>query len=106
MALCDRRITALARIAVCSERSIRGMRRSWATRLRDLAYRWVRQGRYKLIIPHSVNGKPPWNRYLTKPALYDVVADPDETRNLIGEPNMATTTRNLTAQLDRWWSPP
>ncbi len=73
---------------------------------RDLAYRWLRQGRYKLIIPHSADGKPPWNRYLTKPALYDVVADPDETRNLIGQPNMAQTANHLNAQLDRWWSPP
>lgn len=73
---------------------------------RDLAYRWVRRGRFKLIIPKSVGGKPPWNRYLSEPALYDVVADPNESRNLIGNPKLATTARELTTLLDQWWSPP
>lgn len=72
---------------------------------RDLAYRWIRRERYKLIIPHSVGGKPAWNRYIDRPALYDVLADPEETRNQIGEPDLATTRAELENQLNRWWSP-
>jgi arylsulfatase A len=72
---------------------------------RDLAYRWIRKGRHKLIIPHSHDGKPPWNRYLTAPALYDVVSDPSESRNLIDEPDMVDTVAELRTLLDRWWTP-
>jgi len=71
----------------------------------DIAYRWVRQGRYKLIDPHSEGGKPPWNRYLTAPALYDVVADPDERENLIDRAEHRDTAVSLRRQLDQWWLP-
>lgn len=69
----------------------------------DLAYRWVRKGRHKLIIPHNHGGKPAWNGYLASPALYDVVSDPGESRNLIDEPDMAGKVAELRAALDRWW---
>jgi arylsulfatase A len=72
---------------------------------RDLAYRWVRRGRHKLIIPHSNDGKPPWNGYLTSPALYDVVSDPHESRDLMGQQDMAGIVADLRAHLDDWWSP-
>jgi uncharacterized sulfatase len=72
---------------------------------RDLAYRWARQGRYKLIVPHSREGRPPWNRYLATSALYDVISDPGESHNLISDPGLSGTARDLKTQLDRWWSP-
>lgn len=73
---------------------------------RDIAYRWVRQGPLKLIVPHSaIAGKPPWNRYLTRPALYDVVTDPAEARNLIDVAQYRETAIELRGLLDRWWLP-
>ena len=35
-------------------------------------------------------------------ALFDLVLDPHEQRNLIDEPTMAAVTRDLSARLDRW----
>jgi uncharacterized sulfatase len=71
----------------------------------DVAYRWVRQGRHKLIVPQSRGQKPPWNRYLVSPALYDVIADPAETTNLINRAELAGTADKLHQQLDQWWLP-
>jgi len=58
----------------------------------SLQYRWtLRDGRWKLILPHGSGDAE----------LYDVVADPFETKNLAGEqPDRA---RALTADIDRWW---
>ena len=44
--------------------------------------------------------------YYRRPAeeLYDVVADPDETRNLAGDPRHASVLADLRARLDRWRS--
>jgi arylsulfatase A len=67
---------------------------------RDLAYRWVRQGAYKLIVPEGAN---PWGNYLKSAALYDVAGDPRETRNLIDAPKHQGTVANLRRQLDDWW---
>lgn len=72
---------------------------------KDLAYRWVRKGRHKLIIPHSPPGKPAWNDYLAAPALYDVISDPSESDNLIDEPGLADIVDQLRTALDRWWTP-
>ena len=49
---------------------------------RDVAYRWIRDGKFKLIIPHANSGQKPWGRYVDKTALFDVVADPHEQHNL------------------------
>ena len=72
---------------------------------RDIAYRWLRKGSYKLIVPHRAGGKPPWNRYLTEPALYDVLLDPNETKNLIADSGLSETALELRTELDRWWNP-
>lgn len=71
----------------------------------DLAYLWIRKGRHKLIIPHRYREKQAWNGYLAEPALYDVISDPDESRNLIDQPAMAETVAELRTALDRWWTP-
>lgn len=60
---------------------------------KSLTFRWIIRENWKLIVPADPNGKP---------ELYDVVADPFETRDL------ATThpelVKKLTEELDRWWS--
>ena len=60
---------------------------------KSLTFRWMIRENWKLIVPADSNGKP---------ELYDVVADPFETRDL------ATThpelVKKLTEELDRWWS--
>ena len=72
---------------------------------RDLAYRWVRRGRQKLIVPRQLGKRTPWKDFLTGPALYDVVQDPDERVDLISDPAMAGAVKDLRGLLDFWWSP-
>ncbi|MCB1123276.1 MAG: sulfatase-like hydrolase/transferase, partial [Verrucomicrobiae bacterium] len=68
----------------------------------DIAYRWVRQGNLKLIVPRSPNA---WGDYLTEPALYDVAADPKETVNLYRESKYRKKADHLGNLLDAWWNP-
>lgn len=67
---------------------------------RDIAYRWVRQGSLKLIVPR---GKTPWENYVTAPALFDVAEDPRESIDLANDPAFATQIQRLTSLLDSWW---
>jgi arylsulfatase A len=69
----------------------------------DVAYRWVRQGRYKLIVPQTAEGKKPWRAYPDGPALFDLAEDPHETRNRMAEPPYAETAAHLRRLLDNWW---
>jgi arylsulfatase A len=71
---------------------------------RDVAYRWVRQRNLKLIVPESHDGAAPWNRYLTEPALFDVVSDPKETRDLVDDERYRDDAARLRELLDEWWS--
>lgn len=71
----------------------------------DIAYRWIRLGSHKLVVPHAKTGMKPWNEYLAGPALYDVETDPNETTNRIDDPALATVVQHLSESLDRWWSP-
>ncbi|MAS92021.1 MAG: sulfatase [Verrucomicrobiales bacterium] len=68
----------------------------------DIAYRWVRQGDFKLIVPH---GEKPWGGYLDQVALYNVASDPTESVNLAGEAKVEGIRENLQNLLDVWWSP-
>jgi uncharacterized sulfatase len=72
---------------------------------RDIAYRWIRAGDFKLIIPHSHKGQPAWNAYLNQPALFHLASDPTETQNLAFDPTHQATFAQLKAQLDAWWNP-
>lgn len=67
---------------------------------RDVAYLWVRKGNHKLIVPF---GDSPWGGYLDGEALFDVVEDPGERRNRIGEAGMAGVAEDLRARLEAWW---
>ncbi len=70
----------------------------------DVAYRWIRQGDFKLILPHSHGGKV-WGDYGDAPQLYDLANDPAERRNLAGEPTFAETLQRLRQAVDGWWLP-
>lgn len=59
---------------------------------RSLLYRWMIEGRFKLIVPTAPDAAP---------ELYDVLADPAETRNLAAE--QPARVSGLRAQIDRWW---
>jgi uncharacterized sulfatase len=72
---------------------------------RDVAYRWIRDGQFKLIVPHAKTGQKPWGRYVHKMTLFDVVADPREQHNLAEKEKYAETVRRLKRRLDRWWTP-
>jgi uncharacterized sulfatase len=71
----------------------------------DVAYRWVRQGNLKLIVAHSHAAQKPWGDYLDADALFDVVADPDESVNLIHDPEYTGKAAELRRLLDAWWTP-
>jgi arylsulfatase A len=72
---------------------------------RDIAYRWVREGGWKLIVPHAHGDAPPWGGYLTQPALFHVADDPREERNLADDPEHQSRLQALRRQLDVWWTP-
>ncbi len=58
----------------------------------SLQYRWVFDGRFKLILPQSADEQP---------ELYDVVADPHETKNLAAA--LPDRVKELTAAINAWW---
>ncbi|MDP1586243.1 MAG: sulfatase-like hydrolase/transferase, partial [Prosthecobacter sp.] len=72
---------------------------------RDIAYRWIRDGRHKLIVPHSQQKKTAWGDYLAETALYDLVSDPGEKINLALKPEHTGKVKNLMLKLDAWWTP-
>lgn len=73
---------------------------------RDIAYRWVRMNGMKLIVPHVHDGQElPWGGYLRKTALFNVAADPQESRDLANLPAHAGDVRRLKELLDNWWTP-
>lgn len=72
---------------------------------RDIAYRWVRQGRLKLIVPTRHTNEKPWGGYLDSTALFDVVADPSEQHNLAKIRTQQQNIARLRRLLDNWWNP-
>jgi arylsulfatase A len=72
---------------------------------RDIAYRWVREGAFKLIVPHSPSNGQPWGGYLKSVALFDVVKDPGEANNLAARAEHQGRVRGLKSLLDSWWKP-
>lgn len=62
----------------------------------NLLWRWLVKDRWKLILPKAGPKAPPAE-------LYDVVADPGETKDLLAE--HPDVVRDLTGRLDRWWQP-
>lgn len=66
----------------------------------DVAYRWIRQGADKLIVPRDDMA---WGGYLAKTALFDVVRDPGEWNDLSANPESAAKIASLHKLLDAWW---
>ncbi|MDZ4850196.1 MAG: sulfatase-like hydrolase/transferase [Pirellulaceae bacterium] len=71
----------------------------------DIAYRWVRNGDFKLIVPHSHQGPAAWKNYLEGPALFNIARDLEEKNNLAGQPQYAATLQELQSTIDEWWTP-
>jgi arylsulfatase A len=58
--------------------------------------RWVRDGRFKLIVPGPANPRLPLS-------LFDLAADPQEQSNLADDTNQAGRIAAMTQLLDDWW---
>ncbi|MBD3673438.1 MAG: sulfatase-like hydrolase/transferase [Planctomycetaceae bacterium] len=71
---------------------------------RDLAYRWVRLGRWKLIVPHEQRGSI-WRNYVSDVSLFDVENDPYERTNLAGKQEQVQRVQQLQQLLNQWWTP-
>ena len=64
-----------------------------------MSARWAVEGDWKLIVPGVAYVESPKR----KPELYDLKADPHETRNLAaGQPGVV---KRLGTLLDEWWPP-
>ncbi len=72
---------------------------------RDVAYRWVRRGPFKLIVSHAHGNEHPWNEYLMGDALYNLNGDPEESHNLIDDAAHFDTVEQLRELLNAWWNP-
>ena len=70
----------------------------------DVAYRWIRHGDFKLIVPHRRDGKV-WGDYGDSPQLYNLLTDPGERQNLADDLDHREIRQRLQRQLDRWWLP-
>ena len=68
----------------------------------DVAYRWIRRGSYKLIVPH---GERPWGDFVGGPALYEVANDPTEQIDLITDAALQELAGEMKRELDQWWNP-
>ena len=71
----------------------------------DIAYRWIRQGGFKLITLHTHGKRTAWNAYLSRDALFNLSRDPAETENLIARSDYQGVVTSLRKQLDDWWLP-
>ena len=69
---------------------------------RDVAYRWVRQGNFKFIVPQ---GNKPWGNYLNQPALFNLAKDPYEKKNLHLRVSSRTHAKAMRRLLENWWQP-
>ncbi len=70
---------------------------------RDLAYRWVREGDYKLIVPHMHGRKRAWGGYVEESSLFNLAKDPHERRDLSEDAAMADELRRMQRTLNMWW---
>jgi len=69
-----------------------------------IAYRWLRSGDFKLIVPHAHDGLP-WSEYELGTALYHLPDDPGEQNNLAHQESYRNVVLELTRTLDAWWMP-
>jgi len=69
---------------------------------KNLVTRWIVEGKWKLIVPTRL-GMDRGPIAPKQPELYDILADPKETKDLAAE--NAEVVKDLTAKLDAWWKP-
>jgi arylsulfatase A-like enzyme len=84
--------------------------RSWSgaafgqlNRYREVTGYTVRNDRFRLVLWRQGRGKASRNGEILARELYENNTDPEETRNLAGDPQYADMIRELTALLDRDW---
>lgn len=65
---------------------------------KDVLGRWIRLDKYKLILSGQGNARIP-------SGLFDLRADPEESKNLIDNVDQQQRIKELTRLLDRWWKP-
>jgi hypothetical protein len=65
----------------------------------------MRQGEYKLIVPHSHDTDLPWGNYLDRVALYNVIQDSDESTNLADDSQHESRLGQMRKRLEKWWTP-
>ncbi|TDU81460.1 arylsulfatase A-like enzyme [Prosthecobacter fusiformis] len=70
---------------------------------KDIAYRWVRDGSLKLLMPHNHHEKTAWRGYVKELSLFDVVKDPGEKHNLAS--THPQDVQRLLHLLNQWWNP-
>ena len=61
----------------------------------SLRFRWVIEGKWKLIVPHKQRVPD------AKVELFDVLADPHETKNLAA--GNANVVKRLSGEINNWW---
>ena len=71
----------------------------------DVQYLWVRLGDYKLITTQNQNRYNYAGDQLSRDAMFNVVADPQEKVNLIDLPTYKKITKKLYIRLESWWTP-
>ncbi|HIF33340.1 MAG TPA: sulfatase [Planctomycetaceae bacterium] len=59
--------------------------------------RWVRAGRFKLVVPGAANNRLPME-------LYDLSHDPREALNLVEAPQHVARVAEMKRLLDAWWT--
>ena len=65
---------------------------------RDLLVLWVREGDFKLLVPQpAAQG--------AQLELFNLAEDPEESRNLAGDPQYANRIQRMQQLLDAWWTP-
>lgn len=71
----------------------------------NVAYRWIRRRNLKLITIHKQGSSKAWGNYVTGDSVFDLDADPTESRNIIAQANLQTQILELRQSLDAWWNP-
>jgi len=70
----------------------------------DIAYRWIRDDVWKLIVPDE-HFERAWFSAGDQIALFNLADDPAEQNNLATQPEHVSRVQTLRQRLDAWWTP-
>jgi len=70
----------------------------------DIAYRWMREGDWKLIVPHQQRGRF-YRNYLRQVGLFRLDRDPQEETNLATGKDFQQRLSTMRRDLNDWWIP-